>query len=430
MWRSLNRDERFALATFVMFLCHNPIEAVVSAVFSVAHLPGAGVFAVLVVFLPLAVSLIERYKKGLAAIHIGFPAIFCFWVLFFLFTLTIHPEYAEKMFQEGWRYNIVDSFFYPLSGIYAFGVMVACRRPKVVLYGLYLAALVLFFYDLTRFANARIRGYWDAVGMSGASFKASYSLGFGYDMLLPTLVFLAYAFKGSQGKVNAVLAFAGVAMILLAGNRTPLTILAVATIVFWAYCSYCKGAKASKVLIQILLFALVALFFLAFYDQILGFIASSMESVGLSSRSINAMINGSFSEANGRDTIYGKALELIEQGSFFGYGLYGDRYYLGPTVYWGYPHNILYELQITFGAVPGTLILLAVIAVVVVAFVKEKEQSARLVILILLLQSLSLCVSLSYLTSISFWALLGFCYLLHLDTNQRLYHHGGRVGKR
>ena len=426
-WGECSRGERLALATFVLFICHNPIETAMNFVFSLVNLPGAGVASVLIVFFPLLMSLADRNASERRVIHMGFPALLAFWVFFFLATLTVHPEYASKMFQEGWQYNIIDAFFYPLSGIYAFGVVLACRRTELVSRGLYYAAIVLFLYGVTRFANAEIRGYWEATGMSGVTLHTSYSLGFGYDMLLPTLVFMACICRGFRVKSNTALAVCSSAMILLAGSRGPLGILAVALVAFVIFKVFNQKNLSHMGFFGICLLIVAVLMAALFSDSILTWVADTLGALGVSSRSVDSILNGNFSELNGRQTIYALAESLIEDGPLFGYGLYGDRYYLGPTVYWGYPHNILYELQITFGAIPGLLILVLVVGYVVYAFVKAADPLAREVILILTLQCLSLWISLSYLYSVPFWTLLGFAYMLRVNAKNPALGAGAQI---
>ncbi|RDB63923.1 hypothetical protein C1878_03815 [Gordonibacter sp. 28C] len=411
-------EEGLLLWTFSLFFCNDPVRKAAEFVFGLANLPGADIFSVLVVYAPLLFALIERARRGEASVHLGFPFLFCTIVGILAVTLTVHPEYSSKVFQEGWQYNFVDSVLYPLTGLYAFAVVLATRKPETIFKGLQLAALLCFAYGIVRFAVAFERGYWEAYIQTGALVHRSYSLGFGYDMLFCAIVFMLLSFKGVRKSLNITLAILTVGMILVAGNRAPLGIIAVAFLAFGFRYGRIEGRFKTSYVLAFLVAFLMIIFFVFAYRDILAFLSEWLNRLGIGSRSIDALIQGSFSDDNGRESIYAFATKLIEEGPFFGYGLYGDRYYLGQLFYWGYPHNIVYELQITFGAIPGAMVFCLLIIYVVHGYVVAESPEYKDLILLFTLLSLKLAVSVSYLYTDSFWALLAVVYLVSLKNRK------------
>lgn len=406
----LTRDEKLVVASMVLFFCSDPVLKVASFLFDgVGHWLSIAV-ASLVVYLPAFVVFVNYAKRQKVFSGLSFICVYSVLVLLFLITLCLHFEYASKMFQEDWNYNVLLSVFNPLCAVFAYFVICYVRKPSLIKKGLELAAYLNFLYCLVRFANASIRGYWDAYIQTGATIHSSYSLGFGYDMLFSVLVFFALAFKHRNTRLNFILALIGLVAIFLGGNRASLAFAVIGAFVFFVY--YGKDLRKKSPWVVLRYIASIVFFAAAviLFDQIIGWLSQTLGSLGLSSRSLEAIIEGSFADGNGRDQIYEMASDLIGQGAAFGYGFYGDRYTIGQSYYWGYPHNVILELQITFGAIPGIIIAVLVGLFVLYTLFGGKEEYRELALLFTLL-CLQLFVSNSYLYCSYFWALMAIGYL-------------------
>lgn len=417
-----NQEELMLMIALSLFFCGDAVQKACEAIFDFMGIPGYKVVAALIVYFPLIYVIISRLRQGQGSLPVIFPATLLGIIFLLLITLSIHPEYAAKVFQEDWAYNFLTSVLYPLTGLYAAVFILVTRDFRVLLKGLWAAALLCFIYGLVRYGAAQYRGYWYAYAYTGVEIQSSYSLGFGYDMLLCCLIFMLFAFRKQMIACNICLACVTFFMILTAGNRMPLVIIVIAFAVFFAQAS--KEDKDRRG-IRIAVFCL-AMFFAAiialFYTQILTFVADCFDSLGLSSRSIDALISGNFTDDNGRDEMQSLARSLIQDGPFFGYGLYGDRYYLGQQYYWGYPHNIVLEFQLTFGQIPGLFLFALLIVYVASAYSKARTADMKWVLLLFVLMSIELWVSISYLYAPAFWAMLSVAYMIRCDAKQLRNH--------
>lgn len=403
------------MASMVLFFCNDPVLKVASFLFDEAGHWLSIAVASLAVYLPAFAAFVNHAKRQEVFSGLSFICVYSALVLLFLITLCLHPEYASKMFQEGWNYNVLLSVFNPLCAVFAYLVICYVRKPNLIKKSLELAAYLNFLYCLVRFANASIRGYWDAYVQTGAMIHSSYSLGFGYSMLFSVLVFFALVFKHRNTRLNLVLALIGLTTIFLGGNRASLVFAVIGAFVFFVYYGGDLRKKSPWV---VLLYIASMVFFAAaviLFDQIISWLSQTLSSLGLSSRSLEAIVEGSFADGNGRDQIYEMASDLIGQGATFGYGFYGDRYTIGQSYYWGYPHNVILELQITFGAVPGIVIAVLIGLFVLHALFAGKREYRELALLFTLL-CLQLFVSNSYLYCSYFWSLIAIGHLQVVET--------------
>ncbi len=113
--------------------------------------------------------------------------------------------------------------------------------------------------------------------------------------------------------------------------------------------------------------------YLSLKSSFLTQIGNYLAKIGISSRSINALINGIISDDNGRNVFKNKALEFIAEGGPFGTGFCSSRYFFNGS----YPHNIFLELWIDMGYVGGTIIIILLIWGIVKFFTRVRDYKWR-----------------------------------------------------
>lgn len=408
-----NAEEWCLAAAFALFFCSNPVVSLAQAVSSIALPIDSGLLSELILCVPFCLYVYFYYRRTrhLPEIRPFIVLLLCVALLFAV-SYFVHPEYAEKMFDFGYEYNILKSVFSPSSGIFAFLLIVSCPDFKAVKKSLYWAIWFAMAYNIARYAIATYRGYWNALDVEGNIVKRSYGLEFGYDMLFTGVLFL-YFYLNRRRSIDLVPCAISVIFMLTAGGRGSLVYFTVGAIAL-LLCSYSRrGFKKPKARHIAFLFVLL-LMSVAFFHQIISGISWLFESLGISSRSLNKLMSGSFlSDMNGRNGIYSDAIQLIEGSGPFGYGLYGDRYYLGEKYYWGFPHNILLEWCISFGVVIGTSLLIGLGIALVKTFLQHKFPfEERCLTLAFAIISMQLITSQSYWYCPSFWALLAMIYVL------------------
>ncbi|KEF38877.1 lipid A core-O-antigen ligase-like enyme [Schinkia azotoformans MEV2011] len=322
-------------------------------------------------------------------------------LLAFTITLVIHPEY------KGWfnhpLYSVSDYIFRPDRALYAYFMVRIINDPKRILICLKIVSYIFVIYGLYQFLNAMKLGYWLTVSENGLR-RLPYSMSFGYDMMLPAIVFLYYTMRYKK-VLHLALTVLCIFMILLAGSRAPLLWIMVFFTVMLI-----RSFVNSKVKVFWGLFAPFLLLGLINLNNIIRFIAVFLQQQGITARSIDMLLSGTMSDDNGRKDIYDIAIRMIKNSDFFGYGLYGDRYVIGNYYYWGYPHNIFLEILITFGVVIGGLLIFFMLYNIVRTLIKCKDQYWMDLFLIFLVCSLKLLLSYSYWYVPEFWAAIAVVY--------------------
>ena len=127
----------------------------------------------------------------------------------------------------------------------------------------------------------------------------------------------------------------------------------------------------------------------------------------ISSRSLEMFISGKLTSGNGREKIWGLAQEMLSQNSLTGYGFYGDRFFIGQTWTYGYPHNIAYEMWIQMGAPIGSLILGGLVYGILRMFFTCRNVPWSLLLTLMVSSCMKLILSDSFWYNWHFWALIG-----------------------
>lgn len=331
--------------------------------------------------------------------------------LLFLVTIMVHPEYMPWYFER--TYGIQVQFFRGMGGIWAFLVVSIMSDRKELLRNLRNAMLLVFVFLSFRFASAQVRGYWLTYGADYTELQLGYDLGFGYSMLVPTIYFATEAFLNDKKKYYILFAI-GSLEILMGGSRGA--IIWVVT-VFPMMMPYKWGAmsgrsRALAVLGLVVAFPVAILIYM-YYDQLAQGLLLLMARRGFSSRTLQALISGEISDANGRDKIYALTIQRIVEGGLLGNGVFGERLLVGERFRWGYAHNFFLEVYAAFGYLGGTVICAVLIFNIIRTAMNCRETGDQMIYVTFLGSAMKLMLSDSFWFNSSFWALLAILVMWH-----------------
>ena len=189
-------------------------------------------------------------------------------------------------------------------------------------------------------------------------------------------------------------------MIFLAGCRGALASIVVCIMLYMFF----RKDKPIKKLALIAVILLVGCLVLINFETILDSLTDVAENLNMSTRTIEMIQEGEFLEDSGRGIIQEK---LKEGYTLFGSGLYGDRVLSQRE---SYAHNIIIEILIQFGIIPGMAILL-ILLVLLLNGVFAKNSDIRFFVIVFMSAGLiKLFFSSSYLMQEpAFYVLLGLC---------------------
>lgn len=324
-------------------------------------------------------------------------------------TWIIHPEYSPWFTSD--IYGIKEQFLTGRSGILGLLIISIITDRKEQKKLLEIVAWIAFIYFTYQYIQAMSRGYWNNYSTGWSQIQGIYNLTFGYNMLFPAAYFGSSALLRNK-KIHLIPYVAALIMITTGGSRGAALfgILLIFAIIPYKWSALSKRKRIIAIIATIITI-LVLLVLYVNSNLLIAAIVSLCERLGISSRTITLLAAGSFSEANGRDRIYEMALELIRTGGLFGHGVYGDRIYIGQYYRWGYSHNIILELFVSFGYLGGMIFTVLLIIGIVWMYRMLKDKDDQVVFMTLFVSSLKLLVSDSFWYSQPFWALIGLMLL-------------------
>ncbi len=304
-----------------------------------------------------------------------FLVLFLFIIVSIVISLLANPKLIEYFTKSNYG---IDRILRPDCALYAFLFFVVFTNPKELIKDVSRFAYLDFAYlIIVMLIPALSRGYWIDIGAKGQEIHSQYSLSFGYSMVFPTIIFIYLGYK--KRKISAIF----------------LTL-------FGLWSIFTQAVKIGAVIAALFLIAV-------FGNTLLKYIGTFLHSMGISSRSIDMLLQGEFTNDNGRDLIWVTVVNAIRKGGVFGYGVLGDRPFVAPIHYVGYSHNIFLELICSFGIIGVGLSLYIIIdAIRMIFFCKDTEW--RELYIILLSVSCQLFISMSFWYVWEFWAAMAVAY--------------------
>lgn len=360
-------------------------------------------------------SLIEAWKnKDRNLIYYFFFMIFSVTLLA-LFTMTFNPEAKEWMLR--FDYGLLTRTFDPRKGIFAAFVMLLVRDRDKIFKNLEVSAWLSFIYLATHSILFLVLGTWEHyyVLEDTRSSAMNYNLSFGYEMSFVTIVFLGLAIHNNKrhfwtmgiiaGLISFIFGSRGV--VLPIGGFIALYLLMKA----WRNRSNWKFKKWHGILIAVILIGLVIVLVNIDLESI-----TQWQSGGIRTgiRNIDMLLSSNFAFDSGRVRLTQAAATAISEKFPLGHGVFGDRPFLGTFNPWGYAHNVIVEMVVSFGIFGIALIVLLVYLTIKYLFV-ERYRKYSIIVLIFIAMCSKLIISDSFWYYDYFWALLGLYIIIELD---------------
>lgn len=395
---------------FAAYMSSGLLRTVMGALLSRLHLGSYYIPAsIIFIYLPFFLFVIISAMKGSQYYSILiFAAVLAIAALIFIITYWIHPEYHEYLVRP--VFGAMDAVFRPDFGaVWGFLIIIACRNSKEIFKNFRYAAIAMLVYGVYQYYVFLRTGYWYAYDYLGEWSEQLYNLDFSYLCGFCTCVFIAQ-FSRSKKLIDLFMMLLSLILMVLGGGRGAFACFAVFLILFYLR-AFILLSRRKKVIV---LFIIAVAAFVIYIS--LPAILSSLASVN--SRSIQSLLNGTFAEDNGRNRIYTLAKTAIEGVPFWGYGAFGDRPFIAPYYYWGYCHNIVYEMLIDFGWFLGIGFLSAIAIQIIYVYLHAKEYDLA-VISILVSANVKLFLSASFWTYAQFWMLLAFLLMKIIEKRKQ-----------
>lgn len=321
----------------------------------------------------------------------------------YLGNFVLFPENEEGLLKY------LPDYFYALL-FFFLGVSLDIEREKdIIYYASVLNLLCSAFYNLI---------FTHAGGYSGSALdmnEVSHDMPQAY-YVLPSVIYITWiALERFHIKdIFKLTVFSSVIFALLGfllessfGTRGPLVCI---VLFFVIYVLLIKKTKRPWLYRTIVLAIGVVAY--SFINEFLLFMAGVTSSLGMSDRIFTLALDGTFTQGEASsderrmiiDTIK-KELSQNDSSSLLGHGFTGFWDKLG-----GYPHNVLYDILLTFGLVFGAIIIIYLLSLFIRAYVKNPNTTIRGFFLVLLICGfIKLLMSNTFLSEPFFFMLIGYC---------------------
>ena len=419
---AIDRDF-FCMLAFVMYFAQDAIRVILAILLPFFSSTAVTDLMIILMYFPvLCAFLYDPLKIGKPVL--AFLLLLAFVAAFFYFTYRIHPEYHYWFFESS--YPVLHWIFRPNQCIYAFLFVAILPNPEKILKALKVSAYLLLLYNTYRFLKAQVLGYWIVTNTSLGPQHSSYDLSYGYSNLIILAVFCCCGFREKK-RFYLIISLIPLVEILLGGSRGPLLgVMLCFALMYWHYRN--QISKLVRFILSLGIGVLLLCWLVLGSETILKAIGSFCSNVlGISSRTIDMLASGSdITDASGRDRMYHISWEMIKKG-FWGYGAYGDRYFIGPIFWVGYTHQIFLEFLIDFGWIIGGLFCVFIIYNAVRFSLFCTDRIWQTVFIIFMIPCTKLLLSGSFWYSSEFFAALAIVYLYKLSrksTERKTFSYG------
>lgn len=341
-------------------------------------------------------------------------------VLYLIIALTFFVSYLINPGVASWYtddvYGLSQTVFVMNGGVLAY-IIIRLQISKERIFSNLKMCNVLWILYLFYLTMSRIQlGYWETTSVTGLAVHSAYHMSYGYNCaFICTLNYILW--KKERRAIYIPFTIVFFTTSIMFGSRGVILVymLFVAAQVWTSL----QKSKSWKKLLLITFVVITALLIFTFYSQILYAVQAALHSLGIESRTLNSLLMGEFTEANGRDRIWQIVSEMIKNKFPLGYGAYGDRPIVGQYYGWGYSHNIFLELTVSFGFV-GVIISAFLVFSSVRLIINTKDQDWNMLFVLFFVNCGQLLISNSFWYLSYFWAAIaiGTSYSKELKKNE------------
>lgn len=298
------------------------------------------------------------FKRNLCSSAVLYYA---FILISIVFSFLFFPQNKPYILEISLRWIVV---------LFATGYLVAKLKSLVWLQKYMLLASYVMTASCLAFA-----AILSVVGFIASDGESNYSLSMSY-VALWAVMWQLHAFFKQSNKLALIAAIITTAIILVYGSRNPL--IAIAVYVLIQVINNTRGKSNVQKFFSHLFLCLIALL-AVFWKQVLLGVFILFEHFGISSRSINYILEATESDvdmSSGRNDIHEELIKLIYDHPFFGMGICGDSTNMNETA-----HSLYLSIYATYGIIIGTFFLLFIIQQCLSAFKKAKGLDHQVLLL-------------------------------------------------
>lgn len=374
------------------------------------HLPGGWVLTPLILWCLISLTLIKKYKK------LGqYVDVFIFYIIIFgLFWFKFWGNDSMRVWLTR-TYGVMNVITW--GGIYSYVVIRLQDNIQDILNTLKKTGIVLYIYYAWRALEVIRNGFWTYTQFDIVR-RTKNNMSWSYGVLM-AICFISIYFLVEKKRWTIIPICLGILGILIYGSRG--TLICILLGIFLLFITYNDGKMKFKN--YFILFSAIGMGILILTDTGLMTISGWLENFGVSSRFLESLINFSLSNfeetSNGRWLIWTTVVDMIQNGPFYGYGVFGERniiYNIGMK--WGYSHNVFLELLVSFGWLIGSIIIVISLISIIRFLVKTKEKEEKLLFVIIMTMAFELLLSNTLWLHFAPWALIAL-YVNHFKGKSR-----------
>lgn len=394
-------ERNIADIAFILFFANPSLRTFIAWVFDDNTIVTC--LDVFILYTPVFLLVCMNPRKYL---KLDFLGLYLFLLTFLGLTILVHPEYEPYFGSKMGTYSLWNYILVPYRGIYSYLFIRLVNDPDRILKNMRISGWLMFLYFFYQILLYFRRGYWVGVGWgNNTDAHLSYSVSFGYEVLLFALTYMYCAFQNKKW-IDILSTAACLMMMLAAGSRGPILFVGL-FVALYIIMEFQQSRK--KTLYFILVITLTIILFLT-YRYILAGIALLIEKFGLNSRFITKLLAGEISDDSGRSRLWRLATEMIRKNPL-GYGALGCRHVIVPYIIAGYPHSIILEILVEYGVIPGSVILVTLLIGSIRMLFHSRNKAWSGIFLVFFSTACGLFLSLTYWRIPAFWSALaiGVC---------------------
>ncbi|MGI6157636.1 MAG: O-antigen ligase family protein [Saccharofermentanales bacterium] len=403
--RSSHVPYKWSDVAMIAFFASRPITFLLTQILgnTVGLVSAVGIIFVLTLFAWIMTHRKEMHGKR-ATVQFLYVAL----VFVLVAVLTMLANTLAKEWMLSFQYGLLTQVFDPRKGIFALLLILLVRDEKRLLRNFDVSASILFVYLFIQWMAFKINGSWSLyyVLEDARSVQLSYNLTFGYEMIFVSIVFLTI-FLQRRSKIRLVLGLIAAFIGFVYGSRGVIVCLGMfvlMTLMRYIADHAHRWTRAKKQKIWMGVAVIIVL--VIGVSLLLHFKVIDVSTFSTGSRSLDMLLRGELFDDNGRSKLWGIVVNGIRESFPFGYGLYGERPFVGQRFKWGYSHNIFLELVVNFGLIGVILCGLLVYGAHRLIWAKDTQRYLWVSFILLSMNS-KLLISDSLWSFDFFWAGLG-----------------------
>lgn len=325
--------------------------------------------------------------------HVKYKNLIIIASFYLVCVLNILIFYDSIKYMQDLAFVLVCFYYFPLSVLIIYNISDWSRffiiiRPIAII-SIILGVYIVSIQGINLFARDSIFSYME----------------FSY-AIAPMIVALYVNARENRRVIDYILSVIGLITVLIYGARAALGFMVIFIILFELF------VRKIKVSTRIMICVLALILYINLEN-----IATMLSSYEMfsNSRTLLRFLNNELLETDGRDYIYISCQQRISTMGLDISGLFGDRFYCAGI----YPHNIIYEILMSYGVIIGTIILLILFGLICYNIFKYNNNVVLTLFFVFTLFA-RFFISGSYIIEGKFWIFL--FALLSITRNNRQYN--------